>query len=203
MEKNWIESIEGIDNMIKYASRVRKVKGSIKIKGNNNYIFFDDESTLNNISIIIESNHNHIYVGKRSTVTFRCVQKITNKNSLFIGDDTSISGANIINGEGKSIKIGRNCMLSYGIDIRCTDSHAIFNIKNNERINYAKDIIIDDHVWIGAHATILKGTHIKKDSVLAIRSVISKKLEKSNVVLAGNPAKVIKENIVWDRPLLG
>jgi len=203
MGENWSENIDGIDNRVIYGEDVRKIKGLINIKGNNNYIFFDNNSILNNISVTIESNDNYIYIGKRSRVTFRCIQKLTNGNKLYIGDDTSIGGANIINGEGKHIKIGNDCMLSYGIDIRGTDSHAIFEIKNNERVNHAKDIIIDDHVWIGAHATILKGTHIRKNSVLAIRAVISNKLEKSNVVLAGNPARIVKENITWDRPLLG
>lgn len=203
MEKNWSEKIAGIGNKIAYGEGVRKIKGSINVKGNNNYIFFDDSSILNNISIMMESDNNYLYVGKRARVTFRSVQKITNGNSLHIGDDTSIGGANIINGEGRSIKIGCDCMLSYGIDIRGTDSHAIYDMGGNERLNHAKDIIIDDHVWIGAHATILKGTHIKKDSILAIRAVVSIQSEKTNVVLAGNPAKIVKENINWDRPLLG
>ena len=54
-----------------------------------------------------------------------------------------------------------------------------------------EDIIIEDNVWIGAHAIILKGTKIGTGSVIGAGSVVKGNIEK-NSVIAGNPHKVIK-----------
>lgn len=52
-------------------------------------------------------------------------------------------------------------------------------------------IQIDDDVWIGTNAIILPGVHIGKKSIVGAGSVVTKDVGE-NVVVAGNPAKVIK-----------
>ena len=51
-------------------------------------------------------------------------------------------------------------------------------------------IVIDD-AWIGTNAIIFPGVHIGKNSVVGAGSVVTKDVDE-NVVVAGNPAKVIK-----------
>ena len=48
----------------------------------------------------------------------------------------------------------------------------------------------------------MKGTELADSTVVAAGAVCTKKYEHGNVVLAGNPAKVVKEKIDWDRKLL-
>ena len=71
-----------------------------------------------------------------------------------------------------------------------------------ERINPAKDIKVGNHCWLGLGCMLMKGTELADSTVVAAGTICTKKYEHGNVVLAGNPAKVIKENIDWDRKLL-
>lgn len=75
-----------------------------------------------------------------------------------------------------------------------SDGHPIY--QNDKRINYEKDVIINNNVWIADNVTILKGVTINSDSVVGINSVVIKDIP-SNCIVAGNPATVIKQNIVW------
>ena len=89
-------------------------------------------------------------------------------------------------------------MFSFDTVIWSTDGHAI--IKNNEMqaYNTTRPIVIDDKVWVGQGVTICKGTHISSNSVVGISSVVTKSFDEGNVILAGNPAKIVKTGIRWE-----
>ena len=78
------------------------------------------------------------------------------------------------------------------------DSHAIYN-SSGERTNVAHDVIIGEHVWIGYRATLLKGARIANGSVVGTGSVITKEFMRENSIIVGNPAKVVKDNIIWNK----
>lgn len=67
----------------------------------------------------------------------------------------------------KSIKIGKNVIISEDVLIRDSDTHYIIEMKKKN--NNTKNIVIEDNVWIGANSVILKGVHIGKNSVVAAR----------------------------------
>ena len=73
---------------------------------------------------------------------------------------------------------------------------AIFNIEN-ERINPEKDIYLGENIWIGCNTTILKGTSLKRDIIIGAGSVVATKINEVGVVLAGNPARIIKKDVTW------
>ena len=60
-----------------------------------------------------------------------------------------------------------------------------------------KPIEIGDHVWIGLRAIILKGVKIGNGSVIAAGAVVTRDVPPYSLV-AGVPARVIKENIYWE-----
>ena len=46
---------------------------------------------------------------------------------------------------------------------------------------------------------LLKNTQVADNSIIGAASVVTKKFNDSNVIIAGNPAKVIKGDITWER----
>ena len=74
----------------------------------------------------------------------------------------------------------------------CTASH---DISRPERPLVTAPIVIADGVWIGARATILPGVRIGEGAIVAANAVVTKDVEPWTVV-AGNPAKVIKQRVL-------
>ena len=98
--------------------------------------------------------------------------------------------------EGKTIRIGNDCLLSSEIVFRTGDSHSIVDL-NGHRINSADDIEIGNHVWIGHRALIQKGVNISNNTVIATGAIVTKSFEETNIILAGVPAKIVKHSIDW------
>lgn len=88
------------------------------------------------------------------------------------------------------ITIGNNVLIAQNVVIRDSDGHPI-----NGKIG-TKPILISDNVWIATNAIILKGVTIGEGSVVGAGAVVTHDVPPHTIV-AGNPAKVIKENITW------
>jgi maltose O-acetyltransferase len=106
---------------------------------------------------------------------------------LIIGNNNYINGA-IISASTK-ITIGNNCKFGPFSMIIDSDFH---NVKDHNLEGQTGEIIIEDDVWIGAKATILKGVKIGKGAVIAVGSVVTKDVP-ANAIAAGVPAKIIKD----------
>lgn len=101
--------------------------------------------------------------------------------------------------QNSKIKIGKNCMFSTDICLMSSDVHTIRDKESKNVINFADQIIIGDNVWLGKYAKVVKNSSIPANSVVGINSLVNKSFEIPNVILAGIPAKVVKENIEWER----
>lgn len=102
------------------------------------------------------------------------------------------------------IFIGQRCMISHNLTLMDYDGHPIQN-KDHTSVDCdfldmnagnSGDIVIGDDVWIGANCTILKCVKIGNGSVIASNSVVTKSVP-PRCLAAGNPAKIIKEEIKW------
>jgi acetyltransferase-like isoleucine patch superfamily enzyme len=91
--------------------------------------------------------------------------------------------------------IGEHCAISWNCQFLDDDFHSI-NYEGKKELD-DKRIIIGDNVWIGSNVSIYKGVTIGNNSVIASHSVVKDKFEEENVLIAGNPAKIIKRNIIW------
>lgn len=112
---------------------------------------------------------------------------------IIIGDNCRINGAYIHS--QKRIEIGKNCVIAAGVNIIDSNGHETYSLNRTTGSDSPKEIIIGDNVWIGINATILKGTRIGNNSVISAGSVVKGDFP-SNCIISGNPAKVIKNNIV-------
>lgn len=90
------------------------------------------------------------------------------------------------------ISIGKGTYISKQVYIRDSDNHDI----EYEGYKKSAPIIIGEHCWIGMRATILKGVTIGDGAIIAAGSLVNKDVP-ANSLVAGVPAKVIKENVKW------
>lgn len=200
-----LEDISGCGNQILYDVNSRPLErgdNRIVVKGSRNKIVFGSDVVLNGFVVVVESDDNLVEIGDRCRITGKVIMKIVGGNRLSVGDGTSIGGCNFIVGEGTSVVVGRDCMLAWGLEIRTTDSHGIYD-KSGARVNPALDIVIGDRNWIGAQATLLRGACVSDDSVIGIRSVVTDKFDECGVVIAGVPGRIVRRGISWKRELLG
>jgi acetyltransferase-like isoleucine patch superfamily enzyme len=79
--------------------------------------------------------------------------------------------------------------------------HSIIDAKTGDRLNPAKNIIIEDHVWIAADAKIMGGTIIGSNSVVGTLSLVKSHIPK-NCVCAGIPAKILRVGTSWKKDLI-
>lgn len=126
---------------------------------------------------------------------------VGSKNELSIGRNTTVERISIIQrgSENTKITIGDDCMLSYNVIIRTQDAHTIYDCKTMQALNKPQDVNIGNHVWIATNATVLKGSNIPANCIIGTYSLVNKKFEKENCIIAGIPAEVIKQGVNWDR----
>ena len=58
---------------------------------------------------------------------------------------------------------------------------------------------VGDNVWVAMDCTVLKNSFIAKNCVEGASAVVAGKFTEENCVIAGNPAKVVKRGVAWDR----
>ena len=107
---------------------------------------------------------------------------------LTIGDYVLISpGVRISAAE--SITIGNSVMIANGVYITDADWHGVYD--RSQRAQAVTPVIIHDNVWLGDRCAVLKGVTIGENSIVAANAVVVKNVP-ANVVVAGNPAQVVK-----------
>lgn len=89
------------------------------------------------------------------------------------------------------VTIGDNCMIAPSVHIY-TATHPIDPMERNSGLEYAKPVVIGDNCWIGGRSIINPGVTIGNNVVIASGTVVTKDVP-DNVVVAGVPAKVIKQ----------
>jgi acetyltransferase-like isoleucine patch superfamily enzyme len=164
-----------------------------------NQCIFEENLVFGRIDIWFEGSNNIIRIKKSVKIDSHLQCFVEGEgNYLEIGEKTTISSLYVALAEHGSITIGKDCMLGTDIEIYQSTFHPIFDRTTGKRVNPSKNVKIGDHVWIGAHAGLMSGFEIGNGSVIGYGSISSGSFG-SEVVVAGSPARVIREGIQWER----
>lgn len=143
-----------------------------------------------------------IVVGKESHVRGELLT-FWNAGSVEIGERTYIGEGSRIWSQA-AVTIGDDVLISHLVDIHDTDGHPIHpedRIADSRAIlqkgeyltptsTLSSPVVIEDQVWIGFKATVLKGVTIGKGAIVAACSVVTKDVPEFAIVV-GNPARVV------------
>jgi serine acetyltransferase len=146
------------------------------------------------------------------SVRLRGKIRMTGPGHVRFGEGVMLLGTvvpiEIISLAGAKISIGSQTFINYGcslsahqeivIGARCKIGHYVFVMDNNQhdtadrtRTPPSSPVTIEDNVWIGAHAIILPGVRIGRNSVVGAGSVVTRDVP-PDCIVAGNPAKVVR-----------
>ncbi len=112
--------------------------------------------------------------------------------TLELGSSTYICAGATIRVAHK-VSIGDQCAISWNVTIMDSDFHE-YTLEDGTVPLKTKEVVIGNNVWIGNNVLILKGVTIGDNAIVAAGSVVTKNVPEGTVV-AGNPAKIIKNGV--------
>lgn len=173
-------SIQGQNNVIELANP-NNPGLTIQIYGDNNTVRVHTKDVFNA----------HICIGMDIYSIHGC--------TVEIGKDTTSCGIFVrILENNSTLTIGEDCQLSSDIAIYVSDTHSIIN-KEGQLINIGRFVEIGDHVWVGYDCKILKNTRIPSNCIVGMGAIVTAQFSEQNCVLAGNPARIVKRDVNWER----
>ena len=180
-------------------SLTNKLRNKIKSAGRHQ-VMIDKSSKIRQCKIVLKGDNNTLRIGKNVNLRCSTIELDGNNCHLIIGDDTIIGNDCYLSAreDGTQLKIGEGSMLSRNVKIMTSDGHNI--IKGGRRINGAQSIEIGPKVWLTDNVTILKGVTVGEGSIIGINSTLTKSVP-SRAIAAGNPAKVVQNEVSWQHEL--
>lgn len=111
---------------------------------------------------------------------------------ISVGDNVFINRGAVITARDR-ISIGSNTLIGhYAVIISGQHGYRDRGTLINQQGRESAPIVIEEDVWVGAHAVILKGVVLGRGCVVAAGSVVTRSVEPYTVV-AGTPARQIAE----------
>jgi acetyltransferase-like isoleucine patch superfamily enzyme len=120
---------------------------------------------------------------------------VTSPETVHIGNDVSIGSGVWLSAVNARITIGNKVMLAPGVAIICGDHHIgtvgryMFDVKDKAPED-DQPIVIQDDVWVGFRAIVLKGVTLGRGCVVGAGSVVTRDVP-AYAIVAGVPARVV------------
>jgi acetyltransferase-like isoleucine patch superfamily enzyme len=128
------------------------------------------------------------------------------EGAIEIGDDCVLAGAIFMC--ARRITLGRRVVVSYNVTIADSDFHpvdrrarrrdALANAPGADRsarpAYESNPVVIEDDVWIGIGAIVLKGTRIERGARIGAGAVVTRDVAPGTTV-AGNPARIVQSAV--------
>lgn len=191
-------SMESPNNLIDIdASFLEAGNGHISIGGENNVVRIAKQRIVGTAFFSVTGGA-RIELGEDGILGILSIHAVAEGAEIVIGRGIGINGAvQITSHERASIRIGDNCLFAPDVTIMASDVHKILDRKSGRRLNPALDVMIEDKVWIAPRSVVLRGAHIRSESVVGWGSVVNSSFP-ANSLIAGMPAKVVRKNIRWE-----
>ena len=123
-----------------------------------------------------------------------CSIQIGEKGVLTLGDKSLIGPKTLIICH-RAITFGRQNRVSWCCTFMDSDQHRLID-ENGNCCNEDRPILFDDYIWMGCHVIVSKGTRLPSYTPVGTGSVLHGTHTESRTVLAGNPAHVVRRNVV-------
>lgn len=205
-----------IKKIIKYL--FRNSKSTILMNDDLRFISYPDSTNISNLRLTVRNpieNKKYIEIGENSQISGSFIFEIK-EGKVSIGNRTFIGGGSFICID--EIQIGNDVMFSWGCTVTDNNSHShIWSERRNDVLEWKRGldenkmgiykdwsnvksgrITIKDKAWIGFNCIILKGVNIGEGAIIGAGSVVTKDVPDWTIV-AGNPAKIIREIPVNER----
>lgn len=175
----------------------------VTFTGVNNTLQVEQGARIGSLSVQFDSDNGYMEVGSSHGVpSFSATVRVGQDSRVLIGRNVSTTSAVGISAtEGTTVSLGEDCMIAIGVQLRADDGHPIFDVHTEKRVNTSRDIIIGEHVWLGYNSAVLGGVSIGSGAVVGLSSVVTRDVP-NNAVAAGNPARVVRRDVAWERPHL-
>jgi acetyltransferase-like isoleucine patch superfamily enzyme len=108
--------------------------------------------------------------------------------TLRIGEGTYVNYAATISAH-RDVTIGANCLIGNYVAIMDSDYHDVYE---RNRGGLAAPVVIEDDVWLGIRATVLKGVRIGRGSIIGAGAVVTEDIPPGSVAF-GVPARVVRQ----------
>lgn len=145
--------------------------------------------------LYFESNGKIIFTGKADIA--RGMSIAVHENGTIVFGEDFKANQNLMILCKKNITFGNHVLCGWNVTFRDHDGHEIYD-NSKVLLNPDKEILVGSDVWIGANANLYKGAVIGDGSIIGGNSLVTGVVPDQSVV-AGSPAKVIKQNITWQR----
>lgn len=178
---------EGNDSVLKIEKPLKFINSVIYLKGPN--AEFDVKHSKHKV------RDAKFYVGENSKILIGKEVQMKNTGLVIISNNSYI--------EPVVISIGDETYIARDVLIRASDGHTVINAETKEPLNPPRNVTIGKNAWIGSRSVLLKGAKIPNNSIVGACSLVTKSFDEENVVIAGQPAKIIKHNITWDKRAYG
>ncbi len=166
--------------------------------GQNNRLILHTPLNKNHITILMAGDNNTLNLGGG----FQGQMKVwfnEDNGSLSIGEDCIFSDVEFFPSSFK-MEVGKGVMMSREVEIWGHDQHVILNAQTKEVLNQKMSVTrIGNYCWLGARSTVLKNADIPDYTIVGACSVVTKPFTEQYTALGGNPAKVIKTNVMFGR----
>jgi hypothetical protein len=217
--RNWIKKISWLrriaygfrfwyrDNRVERNGRGNRILAEgawlencrIRFEGSGSVLEFEPGASVKDCEIVVLGNEHRLFVGAGAVLTQSLLWFEDRNCRISIGRGTTMqrNGHIAVTEPGRSIDIGENGMFSFSVDIRNGDSHTIFEEASGRRVNFARNIRIGNHVWLGAYTQVIGGSDIGDNSIVGIRSLVNGPIP-SSAIAVGIPARAVKQGFSWD-----